>query len=202
MKMTERKAQFYILMAAIIATVLTGLIAIVNYAIVKPEPVQFYDLTNQLENEVNRVIDYGTYTGKDVAAYVEDFVKYFLAYAQEKDPDLGLIYIYGNSSYLVVANYGKNDSGVFTDVNKTVLTGGSAQAVSTVKMDIGGTQIGKKIIEQQKMFVNIRQTFGPSKTVVVNISDKMYNFDLRGQQYFFAIVESTKDNETYYSIVS
>lgn len=200
--MNERKAQFYILMSAIIATILTGLIAIVNYAIVKPEPVQFYDLTKQLENEVNRVIDYGTYSGKDVAVYVEDFVEYFLAYAHEKDPDLGIIYVYGNSSYIVVANYGKNDSGVFTDVNKTVLTGGSAQAVSTVKMDIGGTQIGKKIIEEKSIFGNIRQTFGPSKKVVVNISNRMYDFDLKGQQYFFAIVESTKENETYYSIVS
>lgn len=199
--MLKKKAQFYILMAAVIAVVLTGLIAIVNYALVKPEPVQFYDLSKQLENEANRVIDYGTYSGEDVASHVEDFVQDFLKYAQEKDPELGLIYIYGNSSYLTVVNYGKDDAGINTTTNKTVLYGSSANETSQIRIDIGGQQIGKKIIEEKGIFGNIRQTFGPSKTVAVTIGDKVYTFDLRGEQYFFAIVKSERENETYYSLI-
>lgn len=199
--MRVKKSQFYIIMSAIIAVVLTGLIAIVNYVIVKPEPIQFYDLSKQLESEVNRVIDYATYNNKDVASAVDDYVQSFLKYAQEKDPQLGLIYVYGNSTYLIVVNYGKNDSGVFFANRSVPLYGSEAQQVSQIRMDIGSAQIGKKIVEEKGIFQKIRETFypGQNKVIVINVADKFYNFALRGQQYFFAVVKSEKENETYYS---
>lgn len=197
-KMHNKKAQFYILVSAMIAIILTGLIARVNYAIVKPEPIQFYDLSKELEYEANRVIDYGTYNGKDVALYLEDFVNTFLESAQERDPELGLIYIYGNSTYLVVVNYGKNDAGIIVANKSTPLLGAQAQQVSNIKIDIGSTQVGKKIVEEKSLFGKIMETFGPSKTVTVNVADRMYTFDLRGEQYFFTIIKTERENETYY----
>lgn len=197
----QKKAQFYIIVTVIITVVVTGLITILNYALVKPEPIQFYDLSKQLERETTKVIDYGIYSEKDIPMYIDDFINNFLKYAQEKDPNLGLIYIYGNSSILVVANYGKDDAGVITETNKTVLYGSEAQAVSQIRMDIAGQQVGKRIVEEKGIFGNIKTVLGPSKVVRVNISDKMYDFDLRGQQYFFAIVKSEGEGETYYSLI-
>lgn len=195
----QKKSQFYLIMAAVIIVVITGLISIVNYAVVKPEPVQFYDLSKQLENEVNRVIDYGTYNSVDVPTYVDKFVAEFIKYAQEKDPNIGLIYIYGNENYLTVVNYGKDEAGVIVANKSIPLTGGQAKQVSNIRLDIGGKQIGKKVIEEKSLFGSIRQTFAPSsKTVEVQINNKIYTFDLRGQQYFFAIVKSEKENETYF----
>lgn len=195
----EKRAQFYIIITVIIAVVVAGLITIVNYAIVRPEQVQFYDLSKQLENEATRVIDYGVYAGSDVALKVENFVQSFLTYAHEKDPELGLIYVYGNASNLVIVNYGKDDAGVITELNKTVLTGGEAEAVSQIRIDIAGQRIGKKIVEEKNIFGNIKATFGAGKTVRINLSDSMYDFNLRGEQYFFAILKSEKEGETYYS---
>ncbi|MFH0831540.1 MAG: hypothetical protein V1886_01590 [archaeon] len=197
----EKRAQFYIIITAIITVVVTGLITIVNYALVKPEPIQFYDLSKQLEREVTRVIDYGVYTEGDTASYIEDFISNFLEYSHEKDPNLGLIYIYGNATALVVANYGKDDAGIVTELNKTMLYGSEAESVSQIRMDIGGQQVGKKIIEERGIFGNIKTMLGPSRIVRVNISNTIYDFDLRGQQYFFAIVKSEKEGETYYSLI-
>lgn len=197
----QRKAQFYIIITVIIAVVVTGLITILNYALVRPEPIQFYDLSKQLERETTKVIDYGVYSEQDIPSHIEDFVNNFIKYAHEKDPNLGLIYIYGNANTLIVANYGKDDAGVITETNKTVLYGSEAQAISQIRMDIGGQQVGKKIVEEKGIFGGIKTVFGPSKKVVVNISDRVYEFDLRGQQYFFAIVKSEKEGETYYNLI-
>lgn len=197
----QRKAQFYIIITVIIAVVVTGLITILNYALVRPEPIQFYDLSKQLERETTKVIDYGVYSEQDIPSHIEDFVNNFIKYAHEKDPNLGLIYIYGNANTLIVANYGKDDAGVITETNKTVLYGSEAQAISQIRMDIGGQQVGKKIVEEKGIFGSIKTVFGPSKKVVVNISDRIYEFDLRGQQYFFAIVKSEKEGETYYNLI-
>lgn len=196
-----KKGQFYIIVTVMIAMVVTGLITILNYALVRPEPIQFYDLSKQLEREATKVIDYGVYSGTDIPLYIEDFITNFLEYAQEKDPEIGLIYIYGNALMLVVANYGKDDAGIITELNKTVLYGSEAEAISQIRMDIAGQQVGKKIVEEREIFGNIKTILGPSKLVRVNISDKMYDFNLRGQQYFFAIVKSESEGETYYSLI-
>lgn len=198
----QKKAQFYIIITVIITVVVMGLITILNYVLVKPEPVQFYDLSKQLEREATKVIDYGVYSDKDIPLYIDDFINNFLKYAHEKDPNLGLIYVYGNSTFLVVANYGKDDAGVITETNRTVLYGAEAQAVSQIRMDIAGQQVGKKVVEEKGIFGNVKALFGPSKTVKVNISDKVYEFNLRGQQYFFAIVKSESEGETYYQLIS
>ncbi|MBS3090315.1 hypothetical protein J4433_00930 [Candidatus Pacearchaeota archaeon] len=197
----KKNAQFYIIVSAIIIMVVTGLITILNYVVVRPEPIQFYDLSKQLEREATKVIDYGVYTGGDIPAHIEDFITNFLKYAHEKDPEIGLIYIYGNATSLIVANYGKDDAGVVTELNKTVLYGSEAESISQIRMDIAGQQVGKKIIEEKGIFGNIKTVLGPSKLVRVNISNKIYDFDLKGQQYFFAIVKSESEGETYYSLI-
>lgn len=196
-----KKAQFYIIITVIITVVVMGLITILNYVLVKPEPIQFYDLSRQLERETTKVIDYGVYSEKDIPTYIDDFINNFLKYAHEKDPNLGLIYVYGNSTFLIVVNYGKDDAGVITETNRTVLYGSEAQAVSQIRMDIGGEQVGKKIVEEKGIFGNIKALFGPSKMVKVNISDRLYEFSLRGQQYFFAIVKSESGGESYYQLI-
>lgn len=197
----RKNAQFYLIVTGIIIVVVTGLVTMLNYVLVKPEPIQFYDLSKQLEREATKVIDYGVYTEEDIPSHVEDFITNFLKYAHEKDPELGLIYIYGNSTSLVIANYGKDDAGIVTELNKTVLHGSEAQAVSQIRMDIAGQQVGKKIVEERGIFGNIKTILGPSKTVRVNLSSKTYDFDLRGEQYFFAIVKSESEGETYYSLI-
>lgn len=197
-----KKAQFYIIITVIITVVVMGLITILNYVLVRPEPVQFYDLSKQLERETTKVIDYGVYSDKDIPSYIDDFINNFLKYAHEKDPNLGLIYVYGNSTFLIVANYGKDDAGVITETNRTVLYGSDALAVSQIRIDIAGQQVGKRIVEEKGIFGNIKALFGPSKIVKVNISDKVYEFNLRGQQYFFAIVKSESEGETYYQLIS
>ena len=199
----EKTGQFYILAATVIAVILAGLITIVNFALVKPEPVQFYDLSKQLEREAGQVIEYGVYNDKDVASYVDNFVKNeFLPYAHEKDPNIGVIYIYGNASQLVIVNYGKNDAGIVSEVNKTVLYGSEANSTSQINMILDPeTRVSKKIFEEKSIFGNIKATLHNTKFVQVNIGGKLYDFPLKGDQYFFAVVDSQKDGENFYSYV-
>lgn len=194
----QKKGQFYIMAVVMISLIIFNLITVYNRSVVKPEPVKFYDLTRQLENEVTSVINYGVYSGTGAQSYINTFIPSFLDYAHEKDPNLGLIYIYGNQSYLEVVNYAKDNAGVFSETRRKTIIGGGASETSKVNIDFGGEQISKSVVEEKSIFGNIRAVFPHSSEIQINISDKTYRFVLKGQQYFFALLKSENGNETYY----
>ena len=198
----QKQGQFYIIAAVVISTIIAGLITITNYTLVRPEPAQFYDLTKQLESEVGKIIEYGIYSNQDISVYIDNFIKNdFLKYAHEKEPSVGVIYIYGNGSFLSVVNYGSDDAGVITELNRTTLSGSQAQTISQVKLHVGNQPIGKRIVEEKGIFGNIKAEVANTKFVQVNISGKIYDFPLKGEQYFFAILKSEKNGEVYYGVV-
>ncbi|MBI5148695.1 hypothetical protein HZA33_03375 [Candidatus Pacearchaeota archaeon] len=189
-----RKAQFYIIGAVAIAIILAGLVTLVNYSITKPEPVKFYDLNKQLHYETTNIINYGVLNNQDVNATIKKFIdEQFLPYIKQKDPDIELIYIYGNSSDASVVNYGKE--AIF--VSGSQISPGGATSTSTVSIDIGGTTAEKTVVQATRYFQPFSMFLAPSRVVNVKIGDKNYDFKLSGQQQFFAILTTKKGKETY-----
>src|SRR3989344_3353754 len=106
----NKKGQFYILFAVLIIVIIMGLVTTANYARKANKPVKFYDLSEDFEAETIKIIDYGvfnseTITEGDIKIQLRDFVNEYLEYAQKKDKNLQLLYIYGDENGVVIDNY-------------------------------------------------------------------------------------------------
>ncbi|MEM2956547.1 MAG: hypothetical protein QW041_03190 [Candidatus Pacearchaeota archaeon] len=97
--MTKR-GQFYIIAAVVIILIILGLVTIANRVIIQPKPVRFYDLSKDYEAETSKVIDYGIYNKYspevDIVEKVKNISETFAKSAFAKDPNIKLLYIYGN----------------------------------------------------------------------------------------------------------
>ena len=190
-----KKGQFYIIAAVAIAVILASLVTVINYAVTKPEPAKFYDLSKQLNYETTKIINYGVINNeKDINATIKKFIdEQFLPYVKQKDPDVELIYIYGNSSSATIVNYGKQA----IKVGEYVITPGGSTTPSKVSIDIGGTRAEKTVIQASRYFEPFTLLLKPERIVEIDISGTKYNFTLAGQQQFFAIMTAKKEGETY-----
>ena len=199
--MTKR-GQFYIITALIIAAIVFGLTTVMNYSTVHPAPAQFYDLSKNFEAESTQVIDYGVYSAEpNIQGKVENFTRAFLDYAVEKDPNLELFYIYGNSTSLTVVNYGKNESGITTqNGSNDTLSGGGALTVSQISYQVSEKTFSQDITERAAKFNRISTTVIPGDWVKINIAGIAYDFNLKNHEQFEFIIKTTNNKETIISV--
>ena len=104
-KRFNRKGQFFLIMTGIIAVIIIGLATSVNYAITQPEPTVFYDLSKNFDVETLKVIDYGLFQAPPTAnESLASFIANFTTYAKEKDPNIELVYLFGNTQEMRIQN--------------------------------------------------------------------------------------------------
>lgn len=195
----NKRGQFYIIAALIIAAIIAGLLAEVNYAKRRPKPIKFYDLSEDYEAEVTRIIDRGIYLGKkeeQINDDVANFTKKFLDYAQEKDPNLQLFYLYGNSQKITAVNYALEDAEIVTEKVSETISGGGAFAVSKINITMGGTTFTRSVKERMEHFEEISTTMAdPGNEVKVVVAGVAYNFDLREGNVIHYVVETVSHEE-------
>jgi len=103
---SNKKSQYYLIAAVIIVTIILGASVLTNYIITREEPVKFYDLNQELEQESASVVDYGIYNELDILDLIENFTsEYFVEYAEEKDKDIEFVFIYGSKDNVKIATY-------------------------------------------------------------------------------------------------
>ena len=199
--MMNKRGQFYIIAALIIAAIVAGLVAEVNYARRLPKPIKFYDLSKDYEAEVTRIIDRGIYLGKTDEQINEDvanFTKKFLDYAQEKDPRLQLFYLYGNREKINVVNYAVEDAEIRTEKVSESISGGGAFTVSKIDITMGGTTFTRSVKERMEHFEDISASIDdPGDEIGVVVAGVAYSFDLKGGDIIHYIVETESHNETH-----
>ncbi len=101
----NKKAQYYLLAAAVIVAVLIGVSFVTNYAITRKRPMRFYALSYELKEEATRVMDYAIYNGMDVNELMQDFIEDFIKYAAGTDVNINFLFVYGNSSGIKIVIY-------------------------------------------------------------------------------------------------
>lgn len=172
----NKKAQFYLIAAIIIAMVIISLATITNYTIKKRKPVKFYDLSSELSEESSRVIDYGIYNEKDIPKVIENFTdRYFINYTKEKEKYSELVFIYGNKNNMTLTTYTSEATGLIF-----ITSGGSSLAISGL----------------DKYAVN-RTSLGETENVEVEILNVTYNFPLEDMENFLFIITKKTEEEKY-----
>ena len=175
----NKRGQFYIIAAIIIIIVLLTVVGIVNYTKKEKQNVKIYDLSNELKTESAKVIDYAVYNKEDVQSAMSNFTQdYFLIYAQEKEPNSELVFIYGSADEGVnIVTYTQEDTG-----NVNINIGGSTMVLNRQEGKLRSRQVSPSDINNYM--------------INVTLLENTYDFELqKGQNFFFVIKKSLGDEE-------
>jgi len=156
-----KKAQFYLIAAAIIVILIITLSTVYNVARVNKDPKKMYSLTDVLETEAFSVIDYSLYNKESVSNNTNTFLKLFGEYLNENtNENILLVFIYGNIT----------DNKLFYEVY-----GRSSQG--EIRLDIGGDQIVKNVTRQ------IMQISSSEIEVIEKNNKKFIDITIEGVEY-------------------
>jgi len=181
----QKRGQFYLIATALIVLIIFGLVSISNAAIVQPRPVKFYDLSQDYSAETARVIDYGIYnkisSNVNISEKIKNISGTFASSAFAKDPNVRLLYIYGNQSSI--------------DAEGLSVTGGSIDFCSAESCSTNEVW-NSKGLEKTNYTKN-----GNNITVILGGNE--YLFTLTGNDNFYFVIQTiTPANERIVSVKS
>ena len=102
----QKKAQFYLIAAIIIVSIIIGLATITNYVITKEKPVKFYDLTGEISEESYRVVEYILVSDEEVT---KNFTEIVARYIKEDVDNFAVLY--GNENEANLTYFTKEEGG-------------------------------------------------------------------------------------------
>ncbi|MFH1710722.1 MAG: hypothetical protein ABH840_00250 [Nanoarchaeota archaeon] len=160
----EKRGQFYLAAAIIIAMVVFGLATVNNYARIESRETGIFDLRNELGLEGGSVVSFALYSGEDISDLLGNWTEVYISGKEYQEIE-NWLFVYGNPN-----------------IGVTVLTFTNGSA-GTITIDYGTDKIEykTKIKEKKKSeffsdYVNI--TFG----------DFTYYFNMTSEQNFAFLI--------------
>jgi len=174
----KKKGQFYLIAAIIIVMIIMGIVSVKNYAVTKRKLVKFYDLSEELDEESARVIDYGIYNEEKIPELIENFTDEYIIkkrYIDEKERGTELVFAYGNKDNVTLTTYTSESTGeIIISYGETPFTYTGEDKYIAQKKDLGGIE-----------------------SIEVEILGVMYNFTLQEGENFLFIISKKTEEETY-----
>jgi hypothetical protein len=168
-----KKAQFYILAAAIIIAIIITLASLSNYAYVKEKPKKFYDLSNNLNLEGSNLIKYSLYDNQNIDSIIQNLTLIFSQYIEETQENTDLVIITGNLNNITVRVINKTDTG-----NVNVYLGGA-----TPNLVYQGTQ--------SNVLVSTPVDLTNNPYISISLNGVTQNFTINpGQNFIFVLTKS------------
>lgn len=163
----NKRGQFYIVAAIIMILVLSSLASVSTYVIAKSKSKSVRDLSNELNEETSRIIDYGIYNKENLSSLMYNFTqKDFADYLLHKSPGTNITFIYGNKNELNAVQYFWGGSGQVSIGRASYRTN-----------EISGENLPVTILEQEGL-------------LNVTLLKKDYYFKLReNEMFYFAIIK-------------
>lgn len=166
MKRRNKRAQFYLIGAIIIITLIVGFATVSNYA-KKQRSVKVYDLKEELKIESGKVLEYGTFSLEERKE--SDFSEAFTNYTEEENREI--YFVYGN----------KDEIKIF-----------GSMSTGSVSVSIGGSQSGMETFGTTEKIID---PLGEEE-IIVTLGDYNYTFNLKpGENFFFVISEETEGEQ-------
>lgn len=193
----DKRAQFFLLAAVIIAAIVISLGITANQARVSYEPGSFYDYTYEVKREVGAVIDYEIYTDI-VGGDLDDFVQILANDIKDKDPEANFMFAYGNSDGMVLSNYGVEEvitsvddepvEGSGKEVTSTICIGNKCSEVSNSKKDFNEGS-GVKIVTMEEM--------EGEENIEINMKGNHFSFPISKHKQVIFIIQKDVNDETF-----
>jgi len=137
----EKRGQFYIILAVILALGIFGVVSESNKA---EQPVftqDFSELSQNYLRESPKVVNYAIYQKEDVNSTLSGFTEDFLQQARKTNPGLSILYIYSNGSEVKVRSYLDESTVIYSeDRSAQLLFGQSQVAIQRVILNISGKE--------------------------------------------------------------
>ena len=171
--MFNKKGQFYLIVAIVLATVMVGLTTILNYSRTEPN-LKIYDLKEEIQLESRNVFDYGLnqrYTSEvQFNALLINFTHDYINYHKDKD----LYFVFGNKNNITISGRKKTDK--------------------LVSISAGSSQ--KTITNRAEEFTGSIDPEETAEKITLNIDDLQYNFLLNnGKNFYFVVSQKTGGGE-------
>jgi len=202
--MKKKRGQFFILAAVIAVILIFSFAGLIFFK--KPPKPKIYEIGKNFKFEVAEIIAQGKMkeiSGEevDMINYLDNITHEYLKYSLTKDPNMEIIYVYGNSSNVVVYNFANRDLCVYANSYCEKVVGGRKNLSNILALG----EIKQKVIiypsEYKGALEYIRKLFSPSNNqVIINIYDRNYTFELSENEQFYLILKTTKRNETIVTI--
>ena len=108
----NKRGQFYLIIVLVLAFLIYGVTGKTN-SIEKPILFQdFSDLSENYVTESKNIVNDALYSNSlNVATDLDSFTQEFLVYAKQKNPSVGIVYVYKEGIDVRVANYLDNPIG-------------------------------------------------------------------------------------------
>lgn len=120
----NKRGQFFILSAVIIASILVSLVSVRNSVTTGDAPKRFYYYSQQLDKESGAIVDYALYNDPtraegDIGKELTSFLEKAIAKTIESQPDMEIfscVTEVGRRDYLICKNQGRENISVKSDV--------------------------------------------------------------------------------------
>ena len=159
--------------AIILAGILLALTRIGNQGVSKKEPEAFYDLADEIDFEVRKVLDYGVITGgQNTGDYASQLINNYSEYVSNED----VVFVYGNSTNVSALYYQS-------------LTNLNAISLESLSFPVTITLASRTPVELQPLDA-------VNSIAKVRVRDNDYEFKLKpGQNFYFVLIKEEEGEQ-------
>lgn len=172
----KKRGQFYIVAAVIIVMVVSSMASVSVYTAVKPSKSTISELSDDLNREGFKIVEYGIYNNENVGDLMGDFIGEDVAdYFLKKSDDADIVYLFGDKDNLKSIHYVTEDTG-------SISVGGSGWNQFDTHSVIRDVQVqGDQLIS-------------------VDIQGREYSFDLTNNQMFYFVIVDLEGKESFVKV--
>ncbi|MEW6063098.1 MAG: hypothetical protein AB1571_01875 [Nanoarchaeota archaeon] len=197
----NKKGQFFIFVAVILALVIYVVVSQVNRIEEKILLEDFNELSKNYATEapkkVNDIVkDVADKTPEEQTEAIEgglnSFTSDFLDYAKTQDPNMGFVYVYydKNTGDYLVSNY--LSSGTIETIDGGQIPSGQESTISNIKLDVAGQTFKQNVPIKLTTFGNLNS--GVSQSPDIKIGGITYKPNLEGKS--IAIIAQSFEEDT------
>jgi hypothetical protein len=193
----NKKGQFFILSAVIIASIIVGLATTKNYVSTGDAPKKFYYYSQQLEDETGAVVDYALYNdpnGDDpsIKQNLDSFLQLSIDRALQSDPNMEIFACYSNATtpgYLICQNNGTTSMVINTSLDDSITVAGSKSPVKLYG------DFGDEILSSASIFIANKNLI-----TVTSVGGRAFNIPIQSSsvqrsQFYFMLKMNTSSGD-------
>ena len=190
----NKRGQFYLIMAIIIGLVIYSLYLPGN----KIEEVtlfeDFSDISSNYLREAPKVVNHGIFlekTDKEMRDLITQFSEKYLEQVRKKNPNINLVYIYSNGTYVFVKSY-YDKSIIFDAEERSTIFGANQQSLNSVRLKVSGKEFEHQVPVEMKNFGDefTSQTALSQGDVILDVGGIFHTFPIKpvpGNEFQFLI---------------